>query len=146
MKGKYPLNRTRLHRALLDLLQHPEVKLEFATVKGDGAGYCEWDDVMPPTNIRIVVDANTGDDLRFVLHELLHVILFPLFVGRTDSTLEEVAIMAYDTYMWEYISKDAEREKRWRTVMRKKAQAGQKPIPLAAQADRTKDDAKERAK
>ena len=29
MRGKYPLNRPKLHRALMELLQHPEVVVRF---------------------------------------------------------------------------------------------------------------------
>jgi len=99
---------------------------------------------MPPTNIRIRVDANGGDDLSVVIHELLHVIYYPMFVGRTDSTLEEVCILALEHYMLAYVMKSHERVAKWRKVIKKKLDANTEEIPLEKQVDRTKEDARDR--
>jgi len=135
MKGKYPLTRARLHRALLDLLMHKEVHLTYTPLKY--GGHCEWDEVFPPTNIRIRVDANSGDDIKFVIHELLHVIFHPIFVGRVDDTLEEVCIIALDTYMHEYVDKSPERLTHWRRLVTKKLEEGMVDVPIAVMADRS---------
>ena len=136
MKGNYPLSRAKLHRALLELLQHPEVHLTYQPLKWGGK--CDWDDISPPTNIRIKIDANGGEAVRFVIHELLHVILAPIFVGRLDETLEEVTVVAFDTYMWAYVEKSPERHARWARLIKKKLDEDLKPVPLEEQVNRAK--------
>jgi len=142
MKGRYPLTKVRLHRALLDLLAHPEVHLTYTPLKLGGKTV--WDDVMPPTNIRIKVDANGGDDLAVVIHELLHIIFYPLFVGRTDSTLEEVCIVGLEQYMFTYVTKSHERTARWRKLIKKKLDEHLVDVPLEEQVDRRKEDARDK--
>jgi hypothetical protein len=80
-------------------------------------GLCEWDDVFPPTNIRIKVDANqqTGvvDHVGTVVHELLHIIVFPKVLGWLDESLEEALVVALDAQMMTYIRKSPARLHRW---------------------------------
>jgi hypothetical protein len=134
MKGNYPLSRAKLYRALLELIRHPEVKLSYQALKW--GGHCEWGDIIPPTNIRIKVDANSGEASRFVVHELLHVILYPMLFCRFDDTLEEVFVVAMDTYMWAYIEKSPARHAEWVKAVKKKLDEGLVDIPLEDQVKR----------
>ncbi len=80
-------------------------------------GLNEWDDILPPTNIRIKVDANqqTGvvDHIGTVVHELLHVIIFPMCLGWLSEDLEEAIVVALDAQMMAYIRKSPVRLHRW---------------------------------
>jgi len=134
MKGNYPLSRVRLHRALLELLAHPEVFLELAPMRDGGRAH--WDDITPPTNIRIKVDANAGEQVRFVIHELLHIILHPMFIGHVDNTLEEVCVVALDTYFGDYVMKSPKRLAKWTALIAAKLDEHMVPVPLAEQVER----------
>ena len=95
------------------------------------------------------MDANQGEHVAFVVHELLHVILHPLVIGRVDSTLEEVWIVSLTDYMSRYIHKSPERLARWNRIIRKKLDESEKAdglIPLTVEelVDRTADDAREK--
>lgn len=138
MKGSYPLSKQRLHRALLELLQHSEVSLTFRPMRVD-AGNVEYEEIFPPTDIRIHIDANNGDNVRFVIHELLHLILCPMFIGHIDKTLEEVCILGLENYMFDYVQKVPTRYVLWDRTIKKKLDAHKEDISLEELADRSND-------
>ena len=123
MKGKWPLTTTRLHRALMELLQHPEVHLTFQPMTAQ-QGHCSWNEIYPPTDIRIKVDANqqTGaiDHIGTVVHELLHVIVFPISLGRFSDDIDEVIVLALDAHMLAYIRKSPKRLQEWTEAINQK--------------------------
>lgn len=125
MKGKYPLTRQKLHSVLLELLNHPEVHLTFGPMVAQ-QGLSLWDEITPPTNIVIKVDANqqTGvmDHISTVIHELLHVVFISTFIGIVDGSLEEVCILALDAHMMEYIRKSPKRLHLWEEAINTKLQ------------------------
>jgi hypothetical protein len=116
MKGSYPLNTAKLHRVLLELLRHPDVHLTFQMMTAQ-QGHNLWDEIMPPTDIRIKVDANqqTGvvDHIGTVVHELLHIVVYPMSLGRFADDLDEVMVLALDAYMLAYIRKSPKRLHEW---------------------------------
>lgn len=120
MKGKYPLTLSRLHRVLLELLQHPEVRLYYTHMTAQ-QGLCVWDDIHPPTNIRIKVDANQQSDgidhIGTVVHELLHIVLMPMCLGFLQDDLEEQVILAMDKVVTAYIRKSPTRLHAWTEII-----------------------------
>lgn len=66
------------------------------------------------------MDANAGDIERSVLHELIHVILSELIWGKFDPTIEEVIILAFEDYMWDFISKSPQRRAKWTKIINRK--------------------------
>ena len=80
-------------------------------------GHCDWDECHPPTKIVIKVDANqqTGevDHIGTVVHECLHVILYPMILGWLTDDMEEVAILAFDAVVVKYIRKSPKRLAAW---------------------------------
>lgn len=80
----------------------------------------EWDELFPPTNIRVKVDANAGQYIASVVHELLHVILYETFLGRVGATLEEVCIVALEHYITAYIMKSPARVAKWTALIESK--------------------------
>lgn len=118
----------------MELIRHPEVKLSYQALKYGGK--CDWDDIIPPTNIRIKVDANSGEAHRFVVHELLHVILYPMLFRRLDETLEEVVVVAMDAYMWSYIEKSPARHAEWAKAVKTKLNEGMEAVPYEEQVKR----------
>jgi hypothetical protein len=89
-------------------------------------GLSLWDEITPPTNIVIKVDANqqTGvmDHISTVIHELLHVVFISTFIGIVDGSLEEVCILALDAHMMEYIRKSPKRLHLWEEAINTKLQ------------------------
>mgnify|MGYP006266383227 CR=1 FL=1 len=79
-----------------------------------------WDELFPPTNIRIKVDANAGQHISSVVHELLHVILYEMFLGRLGATLEEVCVVSLESYLSGYINKSPERVAKWTRLIESK--------------------------
>lgn len=123
MKGNYPLNTTKLHRVLLELLAHPEVKVTFRGMRAQ-QGLSNWFWIHPPTAISIEVDANqqTGvvDHIATVVHELLHVVALPMWIGRFDDDLDEVLVLALDAHLTTYIRKSPKRTHAWVELINKK--------------------------
>lgn len=138
MKGNWPLNRVKLHKALLELLRHPEVHLTYSPLVKDGARG-EWDDIFPPTNIRIKVDANDGEHVKKVVHELLHVVLYGVTLGRLDNTLDEVVVDAMTSYIMLHINKSKTRLATWLDLIDDKIKEGTEPIPYEERMIRSKD-------
>ena len=85
----------------------------------ENEGFIVWDDIMPPTNITISVDANENptDHISTVLHELLHVTLFPLYIGRMVDDYAEVMVLAYEKDMYAYVKKSKDRLARWNDII-----------------------------
>lgn len=80
-------------------------------------GYCDWDDLFPPTNIEIKVDANQQidgiDHIGTTVHELLHVLLMPMCLGWLSDDLEEHVILAMDKVITAYVRKSPKRLHTW---------------------------------
>lgn len=86
----------------------------------ENAGLAVWDDICPPTNIQISIDANSGDHTSSVIHELLHIILYPCYVGRLDDELIEVQILGMEQFMYNYVKKSPKRVSTWSGLIQKK--------------------------
>lgn len=108
-----------LHQKLLDLLANEQVHLELTNLRQADA-LVTWDELFPPTNIRIKVDANAGQHIASVVHELLHVTLYETFLGRLGATLEEVCVVALENYLNAYIMKSPARIARWTALIESK--------------------------
>lgn len=105
------------------------------------AAEVEFDDHFPPSWIKIRVDGNNQPVLQFVIHELLHVVLSELVLGKFDDTLEEVLIVALDAYMYSYVTSSKARTRKWNALLDEKFAAAH-----AAQPDRPLDEVVERSK
>lgn len=119
-KARKPWGKVSLHRHLLSLLDRPLVTIKRVSKRSDTAADCTFDDFYPPRYIKIEVDANAGDIERSVLHELIHVILSELIWGKFDPTIEEVIILAFEDYMWDFISKSPQRRAKWTKIINRK--------------------------
>lgn len=95
---------------------HPEVELQYRHMTAQ-QGLADWDDIFPPTKIVISVDANqqTGaiDHISTVVHELVHVVFRPMYLGWVDDKLEEIGVLAYDAALTAYIRKSPKRVHAW---------------------------------
>lgn len=121
MRGNYPLTRVSLHRVCLDLLAHHEATLSYRH-SPNNEGFVDWDEVVPISCIHLFIDANTSplDHISAVLHELLHVVLCNCFIGRMSDEYQEVAILAYERDLYDYIKRSPARLKKWQTLIRSK--------------------------
>jgi len=92
--------------------------------------------------VKIVVDANNNDTVRFVIHELVHVTISELVIGKFDSTLEEVLVLSLETFLWSFISSSKSRLTKWEKLIAKKLaeNPAEKPASLEELADRRADD------
>ena len=72
-----------------------------------------WDDLFPPTKIKVIVNANAGDVLVSVIHELIHVVLYETFLGRLGATLEEVCVVALEQQIVAYVRAKPARLAKW---------------------------------
>lgn len=115
---------------LLNLLDRPMVTIKRVPKRNETAGSCDFDDFFPPRYIKIEVDANAGDTIPTVLHELIHVIFSEIIWGKFDPTLEEVWIMAYETYMWEFIKVSPARLKKWNSIIDRKIAEYEATLPI----------------
>lgn len=85
------------------------------------AGHSEWDDVFPPSNIKIKFDANDErDPVELTVHELIHVVVHPMTLGHVDETLDEVIVDALTRYVYSYVQKNPARMKVWTTLIKRK--------------------------
>jgi hypothetical protein len=133
MRGNPPLTTAKMNSALLELLKHPEVRLEFGPMRAQ-QGLADWHCIFPPTRIIIKVDANqqTGaiDHIGTVVHELIHVLLGPMFLGWVDDEMEEVAVLAYDAHIVNYIRKSPKRLHAWEEAINEKLKAGDSNVSI----------------
>ena len=88
----------------------------------DKAGQVVFDELGPPTNIQIHVDANDDptNHISTVVHELLHVILFTMFIGFVDDTIEEIMIVALEAELYKYIKRSKSRLTLWNDLISRK--------------------------
>lgn len=137
-----PWTRVSLHRHLLSLLDRPTTSLRLGAKRNGTAASCDFDDKFPPAYVKIVVDANNNDTVRFVIHELIHVVISELVIGKFDSTLEEVLVLSLETFIWSFVSTSRPRLARWEKLIAKKL--AENPAPpnasLEELADRRADD------
>lgn len=133
MRGTYPLSRVKLHRVLLELLKHPEVKLRYTNMVTQ-QGHSLWNPIGPPTDILIRVNANRNPvhHITTVVHELIHVVLYTMFIGLVEEDLEEVMVLALEADIYAYINKSKTRLARWNSIIAEKL-ADQKPEEGAPQ-------------
>lgn len=94
------------------------------------AGHSDWDDVYPPSNIKIRVDANGGDPVEITIHELIHVVFHPMTLGHVDDTLDEVIVDAMTHYIFAYVQKSPARLKQWTVLIKKKLKESDDSVPL----------------
>lgn len=89
------------------------------------------------------MDANNNDTVRYVMHELLHVVLSELILGKFDYSCEEAFVLGMENYMWSFISSSKSRMARWQKLIEKKLAENPKPdVPLEDLADRSADEQK----
>jgi len=88
------------------------------------SGLSDWDDITPPTNIVITVNANDqtamADHVAIVIHELLHVVLVTMCLGWLTEEMEEVVILALDAHMSKYVTESPTRLHLWEREIAKK--------------------------
>lgn len=128
----------------MSLLDRPTTTLKFAPKRNGIAADCVFDDKWPPLYVNITVDANNNDTIRCVIHELIHVVISELVIGAFDATLEEVLVLAFETYIWNFVSSSKVRMQRWQKLIDKKLaeNAPETPASLEELADRSADDKK----
>jgi len=104
------------------------------------AGHVNWEEVWPPTSVKIKVDANAGEPLESIVHELIHVVLYPMTLGHIDATLDEVLVVAMTSYVYDFIAKNPARLKQWNILVKRKlkeSSASQDiPVPFEKQVKR----------
>lgn len=95
------------------------------------AGHSEWDDVFPPSNIKIKFDANDErDPVELTIHELIHVVVHPMTLGHVDETLDEVIVHAFTQYVYAYVQKSPARLKTWTSLIKKKLSESDDSTPV----------------
>jgi len=129
---------------LLLLLDRPTTTLRFAPKRNGTAASCVFDDRFPPAYVKIVVDANNNETVRFVIHELIHVVISELVIGKFDATLEEIFVLSLETYLWNFVSSSKARLARWQKLIEKKLTENPPlaDVPLEELADRRADEPK----
>ena len=113
---------------MFSLLSRPTTTLLLGTCKGETAAHVAFDDNFPPAYVHIKVDANNTPMVQFVIHELIHVILSELVLGKFDETLEEVIVVSLDSYMWAFVSNSKPRLAKWNALIEKKL--AEEPVKL----------------
>ena len=139
-KPRKPWSKVSLHRHLLNLLARPTTSLKFQAKRDGCVADVIVDDNFPPAYVKITVDANNNVNVaRYVMHELLHVVMSELVLGKFDFTLEEVIILGFETYMWEFISSSKPRLRKWEKIIAAKLALNPSPVEpsLQALADRS---------
>lgn len=101
----------------------------------------DFDDTGRLTYIKIKVDANAGDPIQYVLHELLHVALHEMFLWRVDETVEEMIIVALDGHLYEFVKSSKQRTAKWTALIEAKLRESETPRPVAELVDRRADEA-----
>lgn len=102
-------------------------------------GHIEYDDLTPPTNIQIKIDANTAplNHMSAVIHELLHVVSDSLHAGRLADDLKEVLVLSLERHMYEYVKSSKTRLAKWNSLIERKLAENQEKL-----ADRRADEQK----
>jgi hypothetical protein len=85
----------------------------------EARGRVVWDTVLPPRDISITIDANDDplQHISTVIHELFHVVLYVAFFGWFSDDYEEVAILAYERDMYEYVKNSPQRLAKWTALI-----------------------------
>ena len=139
-KARKPWSKVSLHRHLLNLLDRPTTTLKLRAKRNDYAGDATFDDYFPPAKITIELDGNNQPLARYVMHELLHVILCEIILGKFDETVEEAFILGLENFMWAYIEeKKGGRRAKWDALIERKlaeTAATEPNRPLLELADR----------
>lgn len=88
-------------------------------------GHSDWDDLPPPTNINMRVDANQdpGKHVSVVIHELLHIIFSTMFIGFVADEVEEVMVLALEADMYDYVKRSKSRTAKWHSLIEQKLAA-----------------------
>ena len=114
-----PWSRPALNRHLLSLLDRPSTTLTSGSLRKEVAARVEFDPNYPPAYVRVQVDANNTPVARFVIHELLHVVMSEKVLGL-DETLEEVLIVALEAHLWAFVEKSKSRRTKWDSLIERK--------------------------
>ena len=120
IRTRKPWSKVSLHRHLLSLLDRPTTTLKLRSKRNGYAGDCVFDDCFPPAYVRIEIDANNNKTTQFVMHELIHVIISEIVLGKFDATLEEAFLLGLERFMWDYISSKPARLAKWDKLIQKK--------------------------
>jgi hypothetical protein len=95
----------------------------------DSGAVAHYDTEFPPAMIHITVNTNEHEVIRYVIHELLHVTLSEIVIGRFALDLEEIVILAIEEYMTQYVLKSRARLLRWRNLIDQKLTASYNERP-----------------
>jgi hypothetical protein len=139
-KPRAPWSRPKLHRQLLSLLDRPTTTLTARTKVNGSAATVDFDDNFPPRYVKVEIDLNNHEAvIPFVIHELVHVVLSELVLGKFDETLEEVMVVAISSFVAEWVIASPSRRTKWQKVIDRKlteTAAKLEPVPLEEQVAR----------
>jgi hypothetical protein len=106
---------------------------------GTGAAV-DFPEYFPPKHVKIEIDLNNGPQIiPFIIHELVHVVMSELIRGKFDETLEEVLIVAWATFVSDWVMASKTRKARWQKVLDRKLveyQATLEDVPYEEQVAR----------
>lgn len=74
------------------------------------------------------MDANNTPVLQYVIHELVHVTISELVIGKFDDTLEEVVVVALEGHIFNFISKSKARLAKWNVLIERKLGESDRPL------------------
>lgn len=123
-------------------MDRPTTTLKLAHKRNGVGASVDYDDKFPPAYVHIIVDANNNETIKFVIHELIHVVISELIIGKFDETLEEVFVLSLETYLWNFVSANKVRLAKWNKLIQKKLAENppEDPPSLEELADRRADD------
>lgn len=124
---------------MLDLLERPTTTVTARPKRNGYMADAEFEAKYPPAYVKIEIDLNNPDPVWIVVHELLHVVLSAMVLGRLDDSLEEVVILSMDKYFYDWIKASPKRLNRWKTLVEKKLAETAATLPdrsLEEMADR----------
>jgi hypothetical protein len=81
-----------------------------------------------PNKIVIRGDGNQTPLERNILHELIHVLVAP-WILAFDEQMEEVAILAWESHLWDFVTRDKRRSARWQALVAKKVAEYEATLP-----------------
>ena len=120
---------------MLDLLSRSIVTVKLGNKRNGEGAHCDFDDWYPPRWIRITIDANNNENVKFVMHELIHVMISELILGCFDETLKEAFLLGLENWMWDFISKSPQRLAKWEKALAVKIAESEALKPEATLAD-----------
>lgn len=83
-------------------------------------GNVDFSDKFPPAKIEIDLDLNALEPIGIVIHELIHVVMSELVLGKFDESLEEVIVLGLDKYIYDWVKASPARKRKWQTLLDKK--------------------------